>query len=325
MGWILPLSTAACCGLFSVPLLWVRELAPIDLNVTRLGFGAIEVNLMVKMLSGAIFFPVLLGAIFGCGRKRGPLAPPAAVRPVRETAMAAAVYRAALRSTLLAWVVVLLFGGFWLSLPARSGDESGPLAVLLLPYLDREAAVTLGLCLAVLVFWTWKNQVQGFCVDAAGRAGVARVVPLAALVLLLAGVAVFAHWTRTGGFQQAEPPVWLTVALAAARVLKLVCGQAAAAGLRRRIGVSAARLLAAFGGWSLAALLLWGMLEWLVRHGTPSGPLAAAISCAAVFLCGPNCPDALRHPGCLAVIASLFVPFSRLLAGPLALHGNRHR
>jgi hypothetical protein len=328
-GLQLPLGTAAVCFLFALPLIWVRDLLPIEPNFPRSDFGSLEVNVAVRVLAGLPFLPVLLAAIIGCeGHRTGPLSLFTATRPVSETARVAATYLTSVRSTLLSWAVVLGVGAGSLLLSARAGERTAPLWQLLLPYWNAGAAVTLALCLGLLILWTWINQVQGLCARATGRPWVVTTAVMGGTALLMAGFLAYINWTgqpRDMDFRYVSLPPGLHLWLAAAIAVKVLIGGAACFGQRKRLRVPADRLVAAAGAWLVIAVLVWAALWWLVRAGAPSGPLAQAIAGSWVFPCSAAAPDALRSPGYLAAMTVLFLPFGRLLLAPLAVHWNRHR
>jgi hypothetical protein len=331
----LPVTLLAVCLLTSLPLLWVRDLAPLQMNPPRSEFGSIEVNLWVRLQQSFLLALPLFAAILGCGRRRYDtrrrdlsLHPFLGTRPVASTAMIAARLRAAALGTLAAWGIVLLFVTGWLLLPARDGDTTAPLLFILARYGTGTTPLTLLLIGLLLVVWTWKSQVQGLFADVSGRGWLVYGAPLLAHGFWLAVLVwVMARSTQS---QPMDPrylpaPPELPWVVGIALVLKTAGALAAATGLLRRRLVAAPRLALWIGAWALTAGAVFALLSWLNSPSAQPTELAQTVVATYLPLCSDAIPAAVHTPGYLAAYAVLFVPLARLLAAPLALNWSRHR
>jgi hypothetical protein len=323
-GMSLPLLMGGFCFLLTLPLAWVRDLVPLG-AAGPWGVPALrelELNLWVKLQQGCLLWPVIFATIVGCGlrksdtrRKDLSLHPFLATRPMTTSALVGAKLRMALFSTLAAWGVLLLFLWGWLLTPARENGRSGPLAVLILSHFTPRAALLALLVLAVLVLWTWRNQVLGLAVDLTGRPSIVHGVPTMVTVLFLFGLVKLSEWWSHSHEMSSEyfDLPWFVPWLGGAAVaLKAAAALWALRELARR-RLMEPRVLARLGAaWLLVALGLFGLLSWLAVE-----PILATL---------PLPTDLVpRLYLALAVLLFLFLPLTRLALAPLALQWNRHR
>jgi hypothetical protein len=333
-GKALPLLIAVLGALFSLPFLWVRELAPL------MPGSAIMVNLWLKILLPCLFALPLLAAVIGCGRRPGTrersewvaegrreLALPwfVAVRPLGDAAMVAARFAMAARSTAAAWGIALGVVTVWMLLPAQDGPRSGPLLLLLLGDLTPRAVVAALAALGFLVLWTWKNQVQGLWADASGRAVIVHGAPIVAHNAVLATLLWVSE--RAGPLAPDAPvPTTVWAAAGAALALKLAAATAALRFLGQRGEVAPRGLAALAAGWLLAALALAAALIGVARLAPRPGSLEDLVRLTYLpFLHPAVLPPAYREPLILLLFALLFLPLTRLAAAPIMLGWNRRR
>jgi hypothetical protein len=223
----------------------------------------------------------------------------AATRPVTTAALVAAKLRAAARTTVLTWglVLVLLAAGL-----LGSGNHH-LLGTVVGSWLDVSSAADVVIALAVgaalLVMLTWKRLVESLMLEVVGREWVVKVLAFAGLFvglnLAVLGLYVLAHPEYYPAVRAATP--WVAGGLAC---LKLALGAVAIRGLRRKRLVTDRTLLTLGGVWLAVFAALSGALAWLVP-----ADVAPAYTLA---------------PGVLLVL-----PVARLAAMPLALDWNRHR
>jgi hypothetical protein len=320
-GMMLPLFVAGVGLLLTLPLIWLRDLAPMGAGgaLPTPALKDLELNAWVGLQKGAFLWPVVLAAIVGCGlrtsdarRKDYTLHPFLATRPLTSGALVMAKLQMAALSTLAAWGVMLLFIAVWLLTPAREGDRSGTLAALLLRHCSPKTGVTLLLGLIALIGWTWMNQVQGLFILLSGRRWLIYGYPAAVYGLLLAAFLAFFHWDsgeRDRALAHAVPHLapWL---VGAAVTLKAVAAGWALQMLHRRRLASARALAGLAAVWVLLAIGLFALLSGATWEGD---------------LAGFGVPPSLLTPRYLAAAAALFVPLTRLALAPLALAWNRHR
>ncbi|HKB04900.1 MAG TPA: hypothetical protein VKD90_21935, partial [Gemmataceae bacterium] len=223
----------------------------------------------------------------------------AATRPVATAAMVGAKLRAAARTTLATWglVVALLAVGL-----LGSGSHR-VLGAMVGAWHDARPAVEVAVALAagavLLVLLTWKRMVESLMLELIGRELVVRVVVIvgvfAGLSAIVLGLWVLVHPEYHAAVRAGMP--WVVAGLAG---LKLALGGIAIRALRRKRLVADRTLLVLGGVWLATFACLFGTLAWLV-------PAEVA-------------PAYTLAPGVL-----LMLPLARLSAMPLALDWNRHR
>jgi hypothetical protein len=221
--------------------------------------------------------------------------------------------RMAAVSALAAWGVLLLFAWGWLLTPAREGARTGSLAVILLRHLTPETGLLAVMLLAVLVFWTWRNQVIGLAVELTGRPWLVHGSPVVGIALLLVALVNGVQWV--GGLSGIDPrtvsvPWFVAWLVGAAVTVKALAAVWALRLLVRQRLMEPIRVTWMGAVWVLLVLALVGLLFWVARMG---------------FLASLPLPPALLAPGYLVAVAVLFVPLTRLALGPVALAWNRHR
>jgi hypothetical protein len=321
-GATLPLLMAGIGLLLTLPLAWMRDLTPWGAPGFSVAPGAdnLELNLWVKLQQGCLFWPVILATIVGCGMRKPDtrhkdlsLPPFLATRPMSSTALVLVKLRMAAVSALAAWGVLLLFAWGWLLTPAREGARTGSLAVILLRHLTPETGLLAVMLLAVLVFWTWRNQVIGLAVELTGRPWLVHGSPVVGIALLLVALVNGVQWV--GGLSGIDPrtvsvPWFVAWLVGAAVTVKALAAVWALRLLVRQRLMEPIRVAWMGAVWVLLVLALVGLLFWVARMG---------------FLASLPLPPALLAPGYLVAVAVLFVPLTRLALGPVALAWNRHR
>lgn len=322
-GIMLPLIVGLACLLFSLPIYVVQETAPLPsflLSPSSVGNTAnLEINAYLKTYSPVLMMlPVFVAGIIGSGmrksdNRRGDLTLHLflATRPLTEIGMVAAKFQSAAISACAAWGVMLLVSPFWLLSPARSGQESGPLLLFLLPFLTSKTLLLAAVTLLFLISWTIRNQIVGIFADLSGRFWIANGYPIGvsccALAVLVTAVNQYADHT--------EDLVTLDIVATVSRALALLVtlkllGAAGALFLLHRLQRIPMRLLLQWTGvWALLALTLFAVLNGLLHNSTLAIP-RSLMQHATFFT---------------AATAILFVPLTRLLLAVLALTENRHR
>ena len=323
----LPIVVGGLFLLMSLPFLWCRELAPLSPFQVE-GEPGIRVNLWLTLLQSSLFFLPLFGGIAGCGQ-RGSGAFPVflATRPLSPGMLLAARFLSAAVSCLAAWAIALVFVSGWLLLPAQAGTDTGPLFVLALHEATPRGWGVVAGVLLLLVFWTWKCQIQGAWPDLTGRRWVAVGVPylihslvLVATLTLVTRIQASLHGDHHSLDLLRELPKWLTTAA----VGKAVAGLLMAAYAVRTQVVTWRGALGLAIGWLVLTAGLFGLLLWMVRIGS-TDVFADGVLRIYVPFCSSNLAPQLHSPAALAAIAVLFLPFSRLLAAPIALSLHRKR
>jgi hypothetical protein len=283
---------------------WVGILLPFELLL--LWAARDSTSLVFTILIGVLLTPPLM-ASFGAATVSKSSAntgdaygvtPFIATRPLTDAELIAAKLKMALRSTLSAWLLLLLAVPIALEL-------SGTLAVVL----DRwgrlsdvvgmpRAVVVLLLILLCCIASTWKQLVQSLYIGLSGRASLVQ-----GSVFLVLGFfflfGPFAEWLMEGG-RLGE--LWSALPLIFAILVSLKMIAAVWIILRLYHGglLSDRTLVIGAACWSLAVFALYGVLVWLLDT--------------------PHIPHYL-----LMLLAILAIPLARLSAAPLALAWNRHR
>jgi hypothetical protein len=223
----------------------------------------------------------------------------AATRPVTTAAMVAAKLRAAARTTLLTWGLVLAL----VTVGLFASGTHQLLGTMIGAWLDArstgEVIAALAVAVVLLVLATWKRMVESLMLELIGREWVVKVMVFAGLFVGL-NAAVLGMYVLVTPEYHAAVRAGMPWVLAGLACLKLVLGAVAIRSLRRKRLVPGRTLLALGGLWLAAFAVLVGTLAWLV-------PAEVA-------------PAYTLAPGVLLVL-----PLARLSAMPLALHWNRHR
>ena len=221
-----------------------------------------------------------------------------ATRPLTCAALVAAKLRAAIWSTLAAWLLVLVavplaLSGTW---PLVADGVSKAIEAV-----GRPRAIVIALVgFAGLLASTWKQLVQSLCIGLTGRSWVVRTSVLVRLSLLVIVWPIGDWLIGNGKVLAALWDTWPWV-LALLACFKLSAAAWVAQRLHRSQLLSERSLVAGAALWLAGVLSLYGLLVWLVS--TP-----------------PLIPRYLP-----ALVAILAVPLARLSAAPLALAWSRHR
>ena len=221
-----------------------------------------------------------------------------ATRPLTDAELVAAKLKMAIRSTLVAWLIVIV------AIPIAF-ELSGTAALALRAWrldsqiLGMSRAVVLSLLiLAGCIAATWTQLVQSLYIGLTGRASLIKAsVFLAIGFFVLFGPLVewIADTERLGEVWSALPIVFSI--LVAAKMIAVVW---IALQLYRKRLVSDRTLVSGAAAWTLMVLLLYGVLAWLLD--------------------APHIPHYL-----IMLVAILTIPLARLSAAPIALASNRHR
>jgi hypothetical protein len=222
-----------------------------------------------------------------------------ATRPMTNAALIAAKLKATIRSTLAAWLVVVVaipvalrLSGTWPVVREWMGDGIEAMGI-------SRAIVTALLGFAALLASTWKQLVQSLFIGLTGREWVVKASVFLTLSLL-AIIGPVAN--RIHGDKILQGALWNAIPWMLAVLVALKIGAAAWIALRldRSRLLSDRTLVGGAASWCVAVLALHGLLAWLV-------------------------PSVLVPRYILALVAILEIPLVRLSAAPLALAWNRHR
>ena len=288
---------------WSVPT-WVAILLPFELVLL---WGARDsASLAYTILLGVLLTPPFVAtfaaaAVSKSSSDTGESSTGAAfafTRPLTNAQLVAAKLKMAVRSTLVAWVIVLVAVPIALKISGTSAlviDAWGHDR----EFLGMARAVVLSLLiLAGCIAATWTQLVQSLYIGLTGRATLIK----ASVFLTIGFVFLFGpffQWIddagRLGEIWSALPLVFSILAAVKMSVVIWV-------GLRlfRKRLVSDRALVGGAAVWCAAVLALYGLLRWLLD--------------------APHIPHYL-----LMLIAILAIPIARLSAAPVALAWNRHR
>ncbi|MBI4540399.1 MAG: hypothetical protein HY704_12930 [Gemmatimonadetes bacterium] len=288
----------------SLPV-WVAILLPFELALLFVAGDA--PSLVAYTLAGVLLTPPLMAAFAAPRvRKSSPhvsdayaMTPFLATRPVTSAALIAAKLKMAIRSTLAAWLLVLVaiptaltLSGTWPVVIERARQVSDAIG--------SPRAVAIGILgFSGLVTWTWKQLMQSLYVGLSGREWLVRLSTCLTLTVLIF-IEPIVHWIRESSdvriaLWNAMP--WILAALVS---VKMSAASWIAPRLQSSGLLSDRALVTGAACWVAAVLALYAVLAWLV-----SGPLI---------------PHYL-----LLLLAILGIPLARLSAAPLALAWNRHR
>jgi hypothetical protein len=263
--------------------------------------------LVLEILLGVLCTPPLMASFVAATVSRSNadasdspgVTPFTATRPSTTAALIAAKLKAAMGSTIAAWLLVVVAIPLGLALSGTAPmviDRARRIhAVVGTPHAI--GFVLLGL--TGFILWTWKQLVNGLYVGLSGRDWVVRGSVYLTLSFL-AALGPVAQWIA--GDRSVQIALWNAIPLLLGA---LVCGKMLAAAWvivrLYRSGLLADRTLVTSAAcWAVVVLVLYGLLTWLFF--TPFLPR---------YLLG------------LATI--LVIPLVRLSAAPLAFAWNRHR
>ena len=226
------------------------------------------------------------------------ITPFVATRPLTTAELVGAKLKMAIRSTVVAWLLILI------SIPIAL-DLSGTLALVL----DRwhgvrlfmgmpRAVVLLLVALAGCIALTWTQLVQSLYIGLTGRASLIK----ASVFLVLGFFFVFGpffEWISDSG-RLGELWSALPLILAVLAAAKMTAAVWVGVRLYQKRLVSDRTLVTGAAVWCVTVFTLYGVLVWLLDT--------------------PHIPHYL-----LMLIAILTIPLVRLSAAPVALAWNRHR
>lgn len=221
-----------------------------------------------------------------------------ATLPLTNAELVAAKLKMAIRSTLVAWLIVAIAVPITLQL---SGTEALVRRAWRLDsqILGMARAVVLSLLiLAACIAATWTQLVQSLYIGLTGRSSLIKAsVFLAIGFFVLFGPLVewIADTERLGEVWSALPIIF-SILVAAKMIAVVWIGLQ----LYRKRLVSDRTLITGAAVWSLMVLSLYGVLAWMLDT--------------------PHVPHYL-----IMLVAILTIPLARLSAAPIALASNRHR
>ena len=262
---------------------------------------------VLEVLALALLVPPFMALLAGATvRKSSPdavdahaLSPFIATRPMTTSRLVGVTLATTIRSTLVAWALVLvaiplgvMLAGVW---PVLKGILDH-LAFLI--GAARTAALG-ALLLALLMASTWKQLVQSLCIGLTGREWLVRLSVTAAVLALVFVVPV---WDWVSARDDVQGLLWSSVRwiLAALVLLKMSAAVWLAPRLYDRGLLRDRTFVGGAALWTSAVLALFAVLAWLA-----------------------DTPDLPRY--LLLLLAILLVPLARVSAAPLALAWNRHR
>jgi hypothetical protein len=227
------------------------------------------------------------------------LTPFLATRPVTSASLIAAKLKAAMWSTLVSWMLVLVAVPIAVRFSGVSAVVADWIRHLIETVGTRRAITMLILLIVILAASTWKQLVQGLYIGLTGREWAVKANVFLAL-LFLSIMLPLGHWIVTN--RKVAAAVWTSFPWIAAILvcIKLSAAVWIVARLHDTRVVSDRVLVLGAICWDVVVLALYGLLCWLV-------------------------PAILFRSYFLALVAILAVPLARLSAAPLALVWNRHR
>jgi len=223
----------------------------------------------------------------------------AATRPMTNTAIVGAKFRAAGRAALFAWAIVIITTAIWVAYCGGYRNLGRMWDTLVHRHGHDRVVVSCALFAIGAVLMTWRALAIGQWAGLTGRVWVMNAQPIVFAFITLQGLYETAMWNvnvpRRERILELLP--WILTTLIA---LKLMLAAVSLRTLHRR-GELAARTIAwILVCWCVVATTLAGVLIWLV-------------------------PSEIVRPRTVVMWVILFVPLARLSVAPLALAWNRHR
>jgi hypothetical protein len=287
----------------SLPL-WVAILLPFEL-ILLWGSGDSR-TLVFTILFAVLLTPPFMATFAAAAVSRSSpnagdsygVTPFTATRPLTDAELVAAKLKMAIRSTIAAWILVLIAIPLALELSGTSDVVLERLRRLSEAVGTPRTVVVVLLILAGCIASTWTQLVQSLYIGLTGRASLIKgSVFLMLGFLFLFGP--FAEWiiesNRLGELWSALPMIFAILV-----GFKIIAATWIVVRLYHRRLLSDRTLVTGAAAWCLAVFAIYGVLVWL--FGTP------------------HVPHYL-----LMLLAILAIPLARLSAAPLALAWNRHR
>jgi len=288
-GWTLPVWVAFVLP-FAAGLMFIAGDTPVFVLISL-------ISMLVTPPLMATFVGAALGKASARGRDASGIPPFLATRPLTSAAIVMAKLRVALRSTLLAWVLVCVA----VPLALVASDSLSLVVDRVRSVRDgigtpRTVVITL-LIVAWLMVSTWKRLVMSLYVGLSGRPWLMRAHITGTLALLTALV-LASDWIHdNAGVVLWNVAPWIAGGMA---VVKVAATGWASTRLERGGLLDARTLVGAATGWLIAVAAVYALLVWIAA--TPHVPRQA-----------------------LMLIAILIVPLTRISFAPLALAWDRHR
>ena len=289
----------------ALPML-VAVLVPFELGLVFTPGGDTP-GALFEMLVLVLITPPLM-AIFAAAnvRKASPDASDAygltafiATRPLHDSSLVSATLKAALLSTLLAWLIVFVATALALTLSGTWPVLTDGVQRFVDTVRPGRALVLAIVVVVALIASTWKQLVQSLCIGFTGREGLVKASVFGTLALIVVLIPVL-QWIGRSGAAQAvlwDATRWIPAVLVA---IKMSLAFFLAIRLYDRGVLGGRALLTGATTWLLAVLLVYSLLVWAM-----------------------DTPHVARY--WLALVAILLVPLNRVSAAPLALAWNRHR
>jgi hypothetical protein len=283
---------------------WVAILLPFELIL--LWVAGESTTLVFTILLGVLLTPPFIATFAAAAVSKSipnasdsyGVTPFIATRPLTNAELVAAKLKMAIRSTIAAWLLVLIAIPLALELSGTSAVALDRLHRLSQIVGMPRAVVVLLLLLSGCIASTWKHLVQSLYIGLTGRASLIK-----GSVLLVLGFfflfGPFAEWIidshRLGELWSALPLIFAILV-----GLKMIAATWIVVHLYHSRLLTDRTLVTGAACWSVAVLALYGVLVWLLDT--------------------PHIPHYL-----LLLLAILAIPLARLSAAPLALASNRHR
>jgi hypothetical protein len=238
-------------------------------------------------------------AIFVAATVSKPAGAFIATRPLTDASLIAARLRTALRSTLAAWLLIVIAVPLALKFSGTAPIVLGRVHRLAEMFGIPRAAGIILLVFLALVASTWKQLVQSLYIGMSGREWAVKASVFTALLLLAVAVPAGLEISRS---RAAMALLWTSLPRIAVVliVLKISIAVWIAMRLRDQRLVSDRTLIAGALCWDVAVFALYGLLLWIF-------------------------PPIVIRAYELALLAILAVPLARLSAAPLAVAWSRHR
>jgi hypothetical protein len=226
------------------------------------------------------------------------MTPFVARRPLTGNSLIAAKLKAALMTTAVAWVMVLITTPLAVRLSGTTAIVREPVDRLVLIFGLARTTLLLLLGLLLLIASTWKQLVQSLCIGMTGRPALVKGSVFATLCFLsLLGPGVI--WIVSDRHRFAIAWNAMPTLVAATAALKIGAAILVLGRLRTRRLLTDRSLLTAVVCWDVAVFAIFALLAW-------------------------SLPGLLARGAFMMCLAILAVPLVRLAAAPLAVAWNRN-